>query len=144
MKTRHKIFCLKDYTSGDPNTGRWNTRMVCYSVPTLIAVEAEDTINKLNFISCFFAGCINSHTRILVPGWNLNKTSRSKINQSIDLKSELVWILNGPKQVGLQMVRITNSIWNPDFRSYCIFISFAPKNKLQDLNGLTIEFHRRH
>ena len=27
-----------------------------------------------------------------------------------DLKSDLVWILNGPKQVGLQMVWISNGI----------------------------------
>ena len=31
---------------------------------------------------------------------------------SVDLKSGLVWILNGHKQVGLQMVQIFNGIWN--------------------------------
>ena len=31
-----------------------------------------------------------------------------------DLKSDLVWTLNGPKEVGLQMVWISNGIWNPE------------------------------
>ena len=31
-----------------------------------------------------------------------------------DLKSGLVWILNGQKEVGLQMVQISNGIWNPE------------------------------
>ena len=30
------------------------------------------------------------------------------------MKSGLVWILNGQKEVGLQMVRHSNGIWNPE------------------------------
>ena len=35
-----------------------------------------------------------------------------------DLKSDLVWISNGPKQVGLQMVWISNGIWNPEAQPF--------------------------
>ena len=35
-----------------------------------------------------------------------------------DLKYELVWILNGPKQFGLQMVWISNGIWNPEAQAF--------------------------
>ena len=43
-----------------------------------------------------------------------------------DLKSELVWILNGQKEVGLQMVPILNGIWKPEaqpFEIQTIYIS---------------------
>ena len=52
-----------------------------------------------------------------------------------DLNSELVWILNSPKEVGLQMVWITNGIWNPEalpfeIRTYgCHFV----KNHLKSI-----------
>ena len=36
------------------------------------------------------------------------------LQYSGDLKSRLVRILNGQKEVGLQMVRILNGIWNPE------------------------------
>ena len=40
------------------------------------------------------------------------------IEYSGDLKSDLVWISNGPKQVGLQMVWILNGIWNPEAQTF--------------------------
>ena len=38
-----------------------------------------------------------------------------------DLKSNLVYISNGPKQVGLQMVWISNGIWNPEAQPFEIW-----------------------
>ena len=35
-----------------------------------------------------------------------------------DLKSVLVWISNGQKEVGLQMVWISNGIWNPEAQPF--------------------------
>ena len=35
-----------------------------------------------------------------------------------DLKSNLVWISNGPKEVGLEMIWILNGIWNPVAQPY--------------------------
>ena len=45
--------------------------------------------------------------RIIEKIWYLNGQKYSG-----DLKSGLVWILNGRKEVGLQMVSILNGIWN--------------------------------
>ena len=39
-----------------------------------------------------------------------------------DLKSVLVWILNGQKEVGLQIVPILNGIWNMETQPFEIFI----------------------
>ena len=41
-----------------------------------------------------------------------------EISYSGDLKSDLVWILNGSKQVGLQMVWISNGISNPEAQPF--------------------------
>ena len=55
--------------------------------------------NWPNYIDC----CLRRSTRGCV-----------KLNSfySGDLKSRLVWISNGQKEVGFQMVRILNGIWN--------------------------------
>ena len=45
------------------------------------------------------------------------------VNCSGDLKSQLVWILNGRKEVGLQMVRILNGIWNLEAQPFEIRIN---------------------
>ena len=37
---------------------------------------------------------------------------------SRDLKSGLVFISNGQKEVGLQMVQILSGIWNPEAQSF--------------------------
>ena len=42
------------------------------------------------------------------------KSETNKIKYSGDLKSDLIWILNGPKEVEFQMVWIWNGIWNPE------------------------------
>ena len=39
---------------------------------------------------------------------------KMEFNYSGDLKSELVWIVNGQKEFGLQMVHTWNGIWNPN------------------------------
>ena len=52
---------------------------------------------------------------------SLNQGSQEKLQSMInsnhreyrgDLKSGLVWILNGPKEAGLQIILISNGIWN--------------------------------
>ena len=35
-----------------------------------------------------------------------------------DIKYGLVWISNGQKEVGLQMVQISNGIWNPETQPF--------------------------
>ena len=35
-----------------------------------------------------------------------------------DLKSRLVWILNGQEEIGLQMVQILNGIWDPEAQPF--------------------------
>ena len=42
-----------------------------------------------------------------------------------DLKSELVGILNGQKEVGLQIVWISNGIWNPEVQPFEIRCPFV-------------------
>ena len=37
---------------------------------------------------------------------------------SQDQRSDLVWVLNGPKEIGLQMVWIVNGIWNPEAQPF--------------------------
>ena len=44
--------------------------------------------------------------------------SNVKNKEGIHLKSGLVWILNGQKEVGLQIVRILNGIRNPEAQSF--------------------------
>ena len=53
-------------------------------------------------------------TKLWVRGACLNLMNENVQNNlySGDLKSWLVWILNGRKEVGLQMVQISNLIWN--------------------------------
>ena len=49
------------------------------------------------------------------------RTKSVKIVYSGDPKSDLVWILNGAKEVGLQMVWILNGIWNPETQPFEIW-----------------------
>ena len=41
-----------------------------------------------------------------------------------DLKSRYVLILNGQKEVSLQMVRISNGIWNPEAQPFEIWTNY--------------------
>ena len=51
---------------------------------------------------------ISTHIQVITGG--RCTTACAAVNYSGDLKSRLVWILNGQKEVGLQMVRISNGI----------------------------------
>ena len=46
------------------------------------------------------------------------RSSQMPIEYSGDLNSRLVWILNGSKEVGLQMIQISNGIWNPEAQPF--------------------------
>ena len=48
------------------------------------------------------------------------------ITYSGDLKSGLVWIWNGQKEVGLQMVWISNGIWSPEAKPFEIRTKWPP------------------
>ena len=41
-----------------------------------------------------------------------------KVQYSGEIKSGLVWISTGQKEVGLQMIRILNGIWNPEVQPF--------------------------
>ena len=37
-----------------------------------------------------------------------------------DLKCRIVWILNGQKELGMQIVRVSNGMWNPEAQPFLI------------------------
>ena len=64
---------------------------------------------------CFNAES-NEKTKICHKG-TAAVTKKQNLNRH-DLKSRLVWILNDPKEVGLQVVLISNGIWNPESKPF--------------------------
>ena len=55
---------------------------------------------------------IKSHTKTTKLEQDVLLFSGTVTISSVDLKFGLFWILNGRKEVGLQMVQLSNEIWN--------------------------------
>ena len=94
-------------TSKRPNI--FNHRYLCKEITQRPRVNFLISIAKWSAADLFTSEAIYLY-RIAICGFNI--ALRDINNKQQYLKSGLVWISDGQKEVGLQMVWISNEIWN--------------------------------